>query len=246
MLTYTVLDYGNTVCPKTWCSQGSTMNYHKIYYCQEGSALYDNHHSTTLLKPGYLYILPQQTPYQVLHTEESFFHVLWFHADTVLPVVNSLYEKEIPQDSLEGALLSALYYSISQQPNLLGTLLPAFLSSLNIPETYTQQHSLAIAGSVAYIHEHLSEPLSNDTLAKLSGYNKRYFIQLFKDQIGLTPRQYIIHTRFNHAKECLALGKSVSECARSIGYENTSAFSRDFKALFSATPSAYIRQIGVP
>lgn len=245
-MNYTILEYGNTICPQTWHSDGNTKNYHKIYYCLEGSAQYKDNHSTAVLKPGFLYIFPQHMPYQITHTEELFFHVLWFHADTILPTVHSFYKKEIPEDSLSGALLSSLSLSMAEKPKLLSTLLPAFMSSLDIPECCVNSHSRAVTDCIAYIHHHLSKPISNDILADISGYNKRYFIQLFQQQTGQTPRQYIIHAKFNLAKKYLAAGKTITECSQKVGYENASAFSRDFKSLFSITPSAYQKQTGIP
>lgn len=246
MLDYTILDYGNTFCQKDWRSVGNTVNYHKIYYCLGGSARYRCKDDSILLKPGTLYILPQQTPYDVIHTEESFFHVLWFHADTIFPVVNFFYEVKIPPNSLGDALLASLKLSVSSKPDLLGVLLPALVATLDIPDTYDHIQSRSIANCITYIHQHLDQSITNDTLAALSGYNKRYFIRLFKKQTGLTPKQYMIHTKFNYAKKYLAHGKSVTECAHFIGYENVSSFSRDFKALFSVTPSHYKRQVGIP
>lgn len=246
MMNYTILDYGNTFCSRKWNSTGNTANYHKIYYCLEGSAKYNDNNTDAVLKPGFLYIFPQYTPYQIVHTREFFFHVLWFHADTILPIVHSFYEKEILDYTLPGVLLSSLTLSMEEKPKLLNTLLPAFISSLNIPESCMNSHSRAVTDCIAYIHQHLSEPISNDTLADISGYNKHYFIQVFQQHTGQTPRQYIIHTKFNIAKKYLAAGKTISECSQKIGYENTSAFSRDFKSLFSVTPSTYKKQIGVP
>lgn len=241
MLDYTILDYGDTFCSKDWNSPGNTINYYKIYYCLEGSALYRSHDNFFLLKPGFLYILPQKTDYEVVHTQELLFHVLWFHADTIFPMVNSLYEIKITPGSLPDTLLLSLKLSIIDNPELLGTLLSVLFSALNIPGIYELGHSQAVTDCIAYIHQHISDPITNDTLSTLSGYNKRYFIRLFKEQTGLTPRQYVIHTKFNYAKKYLAEKKSVTECAHLIGYENVSAFSRDFKALFSTTPGNYCK-----
>lgn len=246
MLDYTILDYGNTICPKTWSSDGNTLNYHKIYYCLNGSAQYKDNYTSIILKPGFLYILPQHTPYQIVHTREAFFHVLWFHADTILPTVHSFYEKKILKNTLSNTLISSLSLSMAEKPEFLSTLLPLLISSLNIPESSMNPHSRAVADCIIYIHQNLSEPISNDILAGISGYNKRYFIQLFRKHTGQTPRQYIIHAKFNLAKKYLAAGKTIAECAQEIGYENANSFSRDFKSLFSITPGTYRKQIGTP
>lgn len=246
MLDYTILNCGYTHCDKNWISDGNTTGYHKIYYCSSGSAIYQDLVETAILTPGSISVLPQNTPYQVKHTQENHFHVLWFHADTQFPVSNCLYSTVLSPSCFSGTMLPALERAVIERQELTADLLRIFILSLKIPCPRPHQHRLPVLQCVSYIHEHLQETITNDELAAIAGYNKQYFIQIFKKQLGLTPRQYIIHTKFNFARKCLSAGYSIKECAHYIGYENESSFSRDFRALFSMSPSHYQKLAATP
>ena len=124
MLDYTILEYGDTFCPAAWVSEGNTVNYHKIYYCLSGSAVYQDSSGVHSLSPGRIYIFPQSCSYQVTHSREGLFHVLWFHADTRLPLVSEFYGQSIVPGDLAQSLLSSLALAVSKRPEILGALLP--------------------------------------------------------------------------------------------------------------------------
>ena len=246
MLDFTILDYGCTHCGKEWISHGNTADCHKIYYCIAGSALYQSSQESITLMPNILYVLPWNTPYTVRHTEDFSFHVLWFHIDSRLPLVDGFYSVFLSPDSFPASLILPLQRAITEAPGQIASLLYIFIDSLNIPIPHIHPHYEAILQCVTYIHGHLNDAITNEELAAVAGYHKRYFIQIFKKQLGITPRQYIIRAKFNNAKRYLTLGKSVKECAHLIGYENESDFSRDFRSLFSISPSQYKKQSGTP
>lgn len=246
MLDYTILEYGDTFCPAAWVSEGNTVNYHKIYYCLSGSAVYQDSSGVHSLSPGRIYIFPQSCPYQVTHSREGLFHVLWFHADTRLPLVSEFYEQSIVPGDLAQSLLSSLALAVSKRPEILGALLPVLMKTLNLPGDGIPLHRRTLLLCADYIHGHIHEHITNEDLAQVSGYQKRYLIEIFKEQTGMTPRQYVIHTKFNYARKFLLHGKSVRECAHLIGYSNESDFGRDFKAIYAVTPGQFRRQSGLP
>lgn len=246
MLDYIILDGGNIICPPNWISDGNTINYHKIYYCIAGSAIYQDSFKTRRLIPQTLYIFPQNQPYQIIHSEEHFFHVLWFHADCRLPIVSDFYEHPISQSGTLFHLLNSLDQALIDAPKIIGNLLPVFIKALDIPDSTISAHQKVLLLCTDYIHTHISEPVTNEMLAHISGYHKHYLIQIFKQHMGITPRQYVIHTKFNYAKKLLLQGNSIYECAHLIGYKNESDFGRDFKTLFSVSPGQYKKQTSLP
>ena len=67
-----------------------------------------------------------------------------------------------------------------------------------------------------------------------------YFIRLFKAETSLSPKQYVRNLRMQQAEELLSQSfLSVKEIAASLGFEDRSQFSRDFKKLRGCAPSKF-------
>lgn len=245
MLNYIILQHGENPCGENWESPGNTLNYHKIYYCLAGSAVYQEGKNSVRLTPGNLYIFPQNTPYRMMHSEEKHFEVLWFHVDTHMPLIRVLYQEKIQQDSMAASVIAALRVAKREQTELLPELLELLVRTLQIPNQITDIHGEVIRKCITYICTHMNEKITNDVLAEISGYHKHYMIRIFRECLGYTPRQYIIYTKFHYVIPFLKKGKSVGECAALIGYENESAFSRDFKTLFRVSPGQYRKLLQV-
>ena len=92
--------------------------------------------------------------------------------------------------------------------------------------------------AMAYIRQHLSEPLTLDAIADHVGISKYHLAHRFKLFTGKTVVQVIKLMRCVEAQRLLEGGMSVSAAAASCGFENLSYFTRTFKALMGKLPSA--------
>jgi AraC family transcriptional regulator len=91
-----------------------------------------------------------------------------------------------------------------------------------------------------YIHANLSEEISLEALALLTGLSAYHFLRLFKQSTGETPLQYIIRCRMEKAKELLAqTDLSVLEISLEVGYESQHHFISLFKRFTGVTPKYY-------
>ena len=80
-------------------------------------------------------------------------------------------------------------------------------------------------------------------MAKSVGLNKNYFSAFFKENIGMTPQQYIIKFRINKACELMEnQGLTIGDISRSVGYEDTLGFSKIFKKEKGMSPKKYRSQ----
>jgi AraC family transcriptional regulator len=96
--------------------------------------------------------------------------------------------------------------------------------------------------SVAYIDEHLAEPISLAALARLVGLSACYFCRAFRQSFGVPPQRYQLMQRIERAKRLLAKhAASVTDVSLTIGYNDTSAFCTAFRRVTGLTPSAYRR-----
>jgi AraC family transcriptional regulator len=96
----------------------------------------------------------------------------------------------------------------------------------------------------AYIEEHLAEPISLGTLARLVGLSSYYFCRAFKQSLGLPPHRYHNRRRIEHAKLLLAKpAPSVTDVGLTVGYSETSSFTAAFHKTTGITPTAYRRTL---
>jgi AraC family transcriptional regulator of arabinose operon len=99
-----------------------------------------------------------------------------------------------------------------------------------------------IMQTIAYMKEHLNQPLQLDTLASLANLSRSRYVALFKQQAGYAPIDYFIRLRMHRACQLLdTTDASVKEVAAQLGYEDPLYFSRVFRAVNDLTPTEYRR-----
>ena len=88
----------------------------------------------------------------------------------------------------------------------------------------------------------LRELTSGGELARHAGIGASRLNQLFKEQCGRTPIQYLLALRLKHAAGHLRNPYwNISEIARLCGFENTNYFSRKFRAVYGIMPGEFRR-----
>lgn len=92
---------------------------------------------------------------------------------------------------------------------------------------------------VDYIKRNLHQKLSIDSIAKLAYVSKSNFFKMFRDELGVSPNDFILQERINRAKELLAGQNSIKETAFQTGFSDTNYFTRVFKQLVGVTPKNY-------
>jgi transcriptional regulator GlxA family with amidase domain len=99
---------------------------------------------------------------------------------------------------------------------------------------------LRIEETVAYMHQHLDQPLQVATLAAKANFSPSQFFLLFKRCTGCAPIDYFIRMRIQRAGQLLCeTNLSVKEVAAKLGYDDPFYFSRIFKSVNSLAPSNY-------
>ncbi len=91
---------------------------------------------------------------------------------------------------------------------------------------------------LAKIHDHLSDPLIIDELAKLACLSATQFKVVFKQSLEMTVQQYIRQCRMHKAKALIThTDMPIAIVAVQVGYQDSSAFSRQFKSFFGHSPT---------
>src|SRR5277367_1726273 len=99
---------------------------------------------------------------------------------------------------------------------------------------------LRIEETVAYMQQHLDQPLQVATLAAKANFSPSHFFVLFKRRVGSAPIDYFTRMRMQHACRLLCeTNLSVKEVAAKLGYDDPFYFSRVFKSVNRQAPSGY-------
>jgi AraC-like DNA-binding protein len=96
--------------------------------------------------------------------------------------------------------------------------------------------------TMAYIHEHFAQPISRHDLARYAGVSERHLNRCFLQETGVTPLTYLNRYRIQQAKGLLEQGQlSITEIMGSVGFSESSYFTRVFRREAGISPSAYKR-----
>lgn len=90
--------------------------------------------------------------------------------------------------------------------------------------------------ALAYLHEHIGEPISVHELARIAGMSKAVFHRRFKAVTTLSPLQFLKAIRLNNAAALIAAGMNIAQAADKVGYSSPSQFSREFSRQYGMPP----------
>ena len=98
----------------------------------------------------------------------------------------------------------------------------------------------AVDRAIAYIRTHLSERLSVEELAASTGYSPSYFSHLFTQDTGMSPYQFVVRSRVEHAQQLLMTTRlTVQEIAFQCGFNSAANFCYTFRRMTGVSPHAY-------
>lgn len=110
---------------------------------------------------------------------------------------------------------------------------------------HTQNQSRLVTKSIEYILSNIEKGIRVASIATELNVSREHFSRIFKDNMGITPLEYIINKKVSHA--CRLLKETTLSCkeiSNSLGYENTTNFIRMFKKLTKMSPKVF-RKDGV-
>jgi AraC family transcriptional regulator len=98
---------------------------------------------------------------------------------------------------------------------------------------------------IEYVHAHLSEELSLVDLAQQMNLSTFHFARLFKHSLGLSPHQYLLHTRVERAKKLIAIaGKpDLTAIGLQVGFYDQAHFTKAFKRVVGMPPKGFFKQV---
>lgn len=114
---------------------------------------------------------------------------------------------------------------------------------LTIEKTETKSINKATAFIKYYINQNYRDSLTLDTLAEVGHLNKYYLAHTFKNDMGISPIEYLNSIRIREAKILLdTTDYNISEIAALTGFSSQSFFTQAFKRATHVTPTSYRRE----
>lgn len=228
----------------------------------DGSAQELSVHDTALIAP--------YCPHSVLSDTKLTLLVVAFEREALDPEIADGLMREVFADSLvikmnsftgseqRQLLRKMLFQQAAQaaQTTLLGRLslkilLSQFLitlarsvapASTGAPLPYVQAPANPLRAEKVrkYLDTHYYEALTAPDIASKLGISTRHVNNIFKEQYGLTPMQYLTQIRIQVAERLLAeTDKSIISICFEVGYDSVSTFYRCFKAETNVSPNTY-------
>ena len=94
--------------------------------------------------------------------------------------------------------------------------------------------------ALAYIEQNYHIQIKIERLAAVSGLSMSHFKNKFKDNMGMTPSEYVNFVKIETAKQSLSQGNaSITELAYELGFCSSDYFSTVFKKFVLLSPNEY-------
>lgn len=87
------------------------------------------------------------------------------------------------------------------------------------------------------LSQSLQQPVSLTALADEACLSEGRLVHLFKEQVGIPIRKYLLWQRLLKAIGQISQGNNLTQAAHEAGFADSAHFSRNFTRMFGLTPS---------
>jgi signal transduction histidine kinase/AraC-like DNA-binding protein/ABC-type sugar transport system substrate-binding protein len=103
-----------------------------------------------------------------------------------------------------------------------------------------QPTSLLIKQVLAFLHQNYSQPIKRRDIADAVGVSENYLSQIFRQEITISPWDYLNRYRIHKAKGMLSQTQdTITRIATQVGFNDSAYFSRVFRKLTGHSPHEF-------
>lgn len=256
------IQFGKEKCDP-WHHYGPTLTHNYLFHyilSGRGSFLENDKHEAIQLGPGQGFLMPPNTVCSYTADQDDPWTYCWiefnglkaanFMRQAGLNANNLIFTPHKPMiiSSIKDTLETIIRNHSQHESFLIAQLYLLVDHLIRFSKHSPQQrpneiHSFYIREAIHYIQDHYMDNPSVDQLADICHLNRNYFTRLFKQELHMTPSQFILTYRINQSCELLAsTNRSIRDIAEQIGYSNQFNFSSAFKRVKGMTPMEWRRR----
>jgi len=145
-------------------------------------------------------------------------------------------------EPIPGQVVDILMQAISSRAENTdaASLRQACLELFNIYLSKTQVLDVRLTGVLNLLRSNLAHNYSGAELAKSSSLSESRLQHLFKQQLGIPIRKYVLWMRIRLVLKKAMSGTSLTEAAHYSGFADSAHFSRTFKSMFGIAASSLL------
>lgn len=235
------IEFGYEDCNKSHFFGPAVRSYWLLHFVVSGKGIFRANGKEYVLEAGEIFVIPPflETFYQAdAHQPWSY---IWIGFTTDGPLPSPL------PDTIHCPEAFGVFQAMKQSEQLNGgrsaflsarlwDLFALFLKQTKTPENYVQR-------ALDCIHSEYMHGITVEQIAQRLNLDRSYFSTLFKETIGIPPKQYLQNHRLHVAASLLVESrKSISVVAASVGYTDVFTFSKMFKKHLGLSPSEYVKK----
>ena len=212
-----------------------------VSFCEEGQITYYHKGKEYVSEPGVAILLPKGEDYTLVGKKKGNFPVINFEANGFSCDCHKL----IPLQEQEPFIKDfKRMQALSLFPGNRMKIMGIFYQMADRLLRQQKKETGTLAPALSYLEKHYSDStLTNEILAQRCGISEVYFRKLFTEQLGVSPKQYVLDARITRAKQLLAEGKmKILAVAEASGFSNPYHFSRVFREKTGMPPTEYMRE----
>ncbi len=200
-----------------------------------GSGAFEIGNKRFITKKGDVLFLPANMPYKVEYSSSASIVVHFEHCNYFEPE-NICLENIATIGLLFNNLLES--WNGQRSVNQSKSIIYKILEKIEKDQRSSLEDS-TFSRCVSYIDEHFREPeLDINTVRNVGFISASSLQRSFNAHFGMSPKQYLLKLRMNHALELLVENVlSVKEIAFACGFNDEKYFSRVFKSKYGYPPS---------
>lgn len=239
------------------------MHVHKkfcIGFIEKGNALFVHNKETVQLSNGCIYLLNPDEAHQIKPADPvGFSHIVFCFGFSFIrtyfsEILNQITDFRfnislVRNDKVSKGLIEfkRLLLSVKldldldyQIMEIFSDLYPycSFIQSNNINEKKQSENILKVC---TYVKANCQKNISLHELAVYAGLSKFHFSRVFKNEVGISPYDYLIQSRLKLARDMLLNGQPLAEVALELGFTDQSHFSRFFRRNTGVPPAQFVK-----
>ncbi len=212
-----------------------------FHYVVSGTGIFQRNGETYQVKPGEIFVIPPflETYYEA--DKEVPWKYIWVGFETNFDLPDIFHEPVIRCPGI-GTIFEDMRHCQGMDSgksafisSRLWELISAVLESSKPKTNYIKK-------ALHCIESEYMNDLNVKNLAERLNLDRCYFSTLFMQHTGVSPAQYILNFRLNHAADLMVShGVSPSIAAASVGYNDIYNFSKMFKKKYGLSPRQYVK-----